>query len=236
MAKGAQKKKGMKPGGERVKLIVCILLACACVALFLIFGRPDRALPSSAVAAPTPLPAPTAVPKGVTMKRFIDALRGGGMSCEIGEVRILGDNAFAYPLRLPDGRGEALLELKTDSLGRVIESALELAYIYAGEPDESYSEPVADAIRAEYRKREKGDCALIRAYLESICELLSEDCKISTIDGKKLLDSIESAYYSRKTYDKKAGSARFYCETEDDEKAEFNFTFRLIASFDYSKS
>ncbi|MBR3299679.1 MAG: hypothetical protein IKI64_10865 [Clostridia bacterium] len=238
-AKTSKKEKRARtgPSGDRMRLIICILLAAACAALFLIFGLNRSAAPSSG-AASSPSPAqqaePSAVPKGVPMGRFISTLGESGMDCEIGEVTMLGGNDFAYPLTLPDGREGAELAVRTDSIGRVAECTLSLPYIYAGEPDASFSEITSSAIRAEYRRREKADTALVSAYLNSIYEQLSDDLGISTIDGRKIADAIESAYYSRKNYDKKAGAARFYCETECAEENEFAFTFRVIASFNYS--
>ena len=157
------------------------------------------------------------------------------MDCEIGDVIIVDGNCFQYPLLLDDGRDGAIISIRTDAMGRVIECELTLPYTYAGEPDSSFSEITASAIKAEYRKREEADTALVSAFLECIYSLLAEDCGISTIDGKKIADSIESAYYSAKSYDKKVGSARFYCETENAENEEFSFIFRVIASFNYSK-
>lgn len=238
-AKTSKKEKAAKtrPSGDRMRLIIYILLAAACIALFLIFGLNRSAAPSSG-AASSPSPAqqaePSAVPKGVPMGRFIRTLGESGMDCAIGEVTMLDGNDFSYPLTLPDGREGAELAVKTDGIGRVTECMLSLPYIYAGEPDASFSEITSSAIRAEYRRREKADTALVSAYLSSIYEQLSDDLGISAIDGRKIAYAIESAYYSQKSYDKKAGAARFYCETECAEENEFAFTFRVIASFNYS--
>ncbi|MBR5948391.1 MAG: hypothetical protein IKZ82_07065 [Clostridia bacterium] len=234
MAKSARlKENNFKLSGENIRFIVYILLAVLCIALFLIFGRSGRTAPTSADASPSTAAAPTAEPKGVPMGKFVRALNESGMDCDIGEVRIIDGNEFTYPLTMPDCRDGAFLAVKTDSIGRVIECTLELGYMYAGEPDASFSDATASVIKAEYRRREKADTALVSAFIESIYALLADDCNISAIDGKKIADSIESAYYSGKSYDKKAGSARFYCETENAEDDEFNFTFRVIASFNY---
>ena len=230
-----KKKNSAKLSGEKIRTIVYILLAAVCIALFLIFGRSHPSVPTSASASPAPSAEPSAVPKGMPMGKFIDALRQSGMECEIGEVRIADGGAFEYPLTLPDGREGAALFVQTDDIGRVTECMLELPYTYAGEPDSSFSDVTASAIKDEYRRREKADTALVSAFLESIYSRFGGDCGISTIDSKKIAESIESAYFSHKSYDKKAGSARFYCETENAEDNEFFFTFRVIASFNYSK-
>lgn len=220
--------------GEKLRLIAYILLAASCVALFLIFGNSARSIPSGTTVS-TPVPSPSAVPKGVPMGKFIEALKSSNMDCGFGEVLQRDDGRFVYPITLPDEREGAQLIVTTDSIGRVIESTLELSYVYAGEPDASFSEITASAIKAEYRRREKADTALIAAYFESIHAQLGEDCSITTIDAKKIEDSINTAYYSRKQYDKKVGGARFFCETETAEDNEFSYVFRLISTFNYSK-
>ena len=235
MAGGTGKKENStKFSGEMVRTLVYILLAAVCIALFLIFGRSKPSVPTSVSPSPAPSAEPSAVPKGMPMGKFIDALRQSSMDCEIGEVCIA-DGGFSYPLTLSDGREGAALFLQTDDIGRVTECVLDLPYTYAGEPDSSFSDITSNAIKEEYRRREKADTALVSAFLESIYSRFGGDCGISTIDSKKIADSIVSAYYSHKSFDKKAGSARFYCETENAEDNEFLFTFRVIASFNYSK-
>lgn len=235
MAKSAGKKRNsVKLSGERIRFIVYILLALLCVVLFLIFGTKGTPLFTSRDAvSPTAIPEPTPLPKGVPMGRFIRELKSSGMACEFHGVEADADGGFICPILLPDEREGAALTMKTDAIGRVTECAIALPYLYAGEPDSSFSEITASAIKTEYRRREKADVELSKAFLESVFSQLSEDCGISTIDGKKIADAIQKAYYSQKTYDKKAGSARFYCETVSEDG--FNFIFRIIASFDYSK-
>lgn len=220
--------------GETIRLIVYILLAAACVALFLIFGRRGDGS-FSKTASPTPIPSPSAVPKGAPMEKFIRALKQSGMDCTFGDVLSIEDHAFEYPLALPNDRDGAKLMLKTDAIGRVVECTLTLEYMYADEPAPNFSDRVATQIRGEYQKREAADKQLVSEFLDSIYALIADDCKISTIDGKRIADAIESAYSSCKTYDKKAGSARFFCETENAGDVEFLHIFRVIASFDYSK-
>lgn len=227
--------KRKKLGGERIRLIAYFLLAAICIALFLIFGRSGRSIPSEASVSPSPAPIPTAEPKGVPMGRFVRALEQSEMDCVFGEMRALDNNSFEYPLSLPDGREGAKLSIKTDAIGRIAECTLELTYKYVGEPDSSYSNAIAEAIISEYRRREKSDTALISALLNCIYEQLSDDLNLSTIDSKKIADSIIAAYYSGKTYDKKSGGSRFYCETKNADEAAFLHTFRAIASFDYAK-
>jgi hypothetical protein len=234
MSNGAENGKKLKLSGDSIRFTIYLLLAVVCVALFLIFGRSTPSAPTAANTSPSPAAEPSAQPRGIPISKFITTLRESDMDCEIGEVMIVEENEFSYPLMLPDGREGAALSLKTDSIGRVAECMLRIVYTYAGEPDSIFSDITSSAIKEEYRRRERADTALVSAFLESIYAQLADDCGISTIDGKKIENSIESAYFSKKVYDKKAGSARFYCETENAEDDEFRFTFRVIAMFNYS--
>ena len=209
-------------------------LVLLCVLAFIIF-RPDRLIepkadPTEAPQTQEPTEAPA--PSGVAYSRFIEALRSAELGCSIGEAEVAEDGRLMFPLTMDDPHDSGTLFIRTDAYGRVAEAELKLGYLCPENPDYSVPDSVREVIEAEIRRRETFDETLIETYLETVYAQFGDEYNIGSIDRSKLSPALIAAYESRKIYEKKAGKARFYCETEG---GGTTFEYRLIVQFTLSK-
>ena len=195
----------------------------ACAVIFIVFGK-RPAIPSGEETA-TPLPEATEVPGGVTVERFVSALRSSGMDCVItGPDRA--DGALVYALEMPNENDSGSVTLKTDKLGRVESCVLELGYINI--PDNSFEGAVGEKLKAEYDRRVSVDKALITEFLSAVFGECGDECGIGAVDRSTIIKAVCDCCTSGKDLSKKYGSARFLCGTViDGEDGRFTFEIRF---------
>lgn len=213
--------------GAVIKYVLFGVLVIACVVVFLLFGKKQTIAP----AAEEPIQTAAPLPSGIPYEEFIETLKADGIGCGIGEREISGENLLRYPLTSEDGGEIGAVVLLTDSFGRISEAKLSLFYIQPADPDYVVDPAVRETIEAEARRRTDFQEKVINAYLNTLYGVFGSDFRIGSIDKSKLSPAVLSAYESGKTYEKKAGKARFFCETTG---SGINNEFALTVQFTLS--
>lgn len=217
-----------------LKPLIYAVLVLFCLFVFIIYGKKQRSIESSATPSPeaaatpncTAVVTPSPIPR-IFPQELINGLQASGLDCRIAPRSTLEDGSTECLVTLNRISGTGKMLVKPDASGGTAEVILEFGYIYTEILDDPETNEVAKTLKEEYELREKYDSKLIDAFIRALAELFADEEQFNSVDLEKLVSGTVSAYKNMKTYDRYLGDIHFYISTE---LTDCNASVKLIAA------